>query len=159
MFVLIYIDLQRRKSENSFCETEADYFVYQESDSSKFEFYLNAYISVLKNLYFKIFHKLFVVTDTLLARLACKLHCNIFFNCIHRIERFHRYCSIEKNIIASLLKFAGYINNLEMLPGNIFGLILKNKMAAMGVFSTFSKDFWWPYRAKGIIGIFLITIS
>ena len=39
-----------------------------------------------------------------------------------------------------------------MLPGNIFGLILKNKMAATVVFSTFSKDFWWPSRAKGIIG-------
>ena len=38
------------------------------------------------------------------------------------------------------------------MPGNIFGLILKNKMAATGVFSTFSKDFWWPSRAKGIIG-------
>ena len=38
------------------------------------------------------------------------------------------------------------------MPGKIFGLILKNKMAATGVFSTFSKDFWWPYRAKGIIG-------
>ena len=25
-------------------------------------------------------------------------------------------------------------------------------MAATGVFSTFSKDFWWPSRAKGIIG-------
>ena len=24
-------------------------------------------------------------------------------------------------------------------------------MAARGVFSTFSKDFWWPSRAKGII--------
>ena len=41
--------------------------------------------------------------------------------------------SNEKNIIASLLKFAGYINNHKMLPGNIFGLILKNKMAATGV--------------------------
>ena len=39
-----------------------------------------------------------------------------------------------------------------MLPGNIFGLILKNKMAATGVFSTFSKDFCWPSRSKGIIG-------
>ena len=38
------------------------------------------------------------------------------------------------------------------MPGNIFGLILKNKMVATGVFSTFSKDFWWPSRAKGIIG-------
>ena len=29
---------------------------------------------------------------------------------------------------------------------------LKNKMAATGVFSTFSKDFCWPSRAKGITG-------
>ena len=40
--------------------------------------------------------------------------------CIHRI--------------ASLLKFAGYIHSHKILPGNIFGLILKNKMAATGVF-------------------------
>ena len=39
-----------------------------------------------------------------------------------------------------------------MLPGNIFGLILKNKMTATGVFSTFSKEFCVPSRAKGIIG-------
>ena len=25
-------------------------------------------------------------------------------------------------------------------------------MAATGIFSTFSKDFWWPSRAKGTIG-------
>ena len=50
------------------------------------------------------------------------------------VERFHRYRSNEKNIIASLLKFAGYIHNHKILPGNIFGLILKNKMAATGVF-------------------------
>ena len=68
------------------------------------------------------------------------------------VERFHHYRSNEKNIIASLLKFAGYIHNHKILPGNIFGLILKKKMAAMGVFSTFSKDFWWPSRAKGFIG-------
>ena len=92
-------------------------------------------------------------------------------NCIHRIasggyygfcfvmpltpqfvEKFHSYCSNEKNIIAGLLKFAGYIYNHKILPGNVFGLILKNKMIAMGVFSTFSKDFCWPSRAKGIIG-------
>ena len=66
--------------------------------------------------------------------------------------RFHCYCSNEKNIIASLLKFAGYIHNHKILPGNIFGLILKNNMAATGVFSTFSKDFWWLSIAKGIIG-------
>ena len=54
--------------------------------------------------------------------------------------------------MASLLKFAGYINNHIMLPGNIFGLILKNKMAARDVYSTLNKDFCWPSRAKGIIG-------
>ena len=58
------------------------------------------------------------------------------------VERFHRYRSSEKNIITSLLKFAGYIHNHTILPGNIFGLILENKMAAMDVFfSTFCKDF------------------
>ena len=50
------------------------------------------------------------------------------------VERFHRSRSNEKNIIASLLKFAGYIHSHKILPGNIFGLILKNKMAATGVF-------------------------
>ena len=38
------------------------------------------------------------------------------------------------------------------MSGNIFGLILKNKMAATAVFSTFSKEFCWPYRAKGNLG-------
>ena len=38
----------------------------------------------------------------------------------------------EKNIIATLLKFTGYIHNHKSLPGNIFGLILKNKMDATG---------------------------
>ena len=59
---------------------------------------------------------------------------------------------IEKNIIATLLNFTGYIHSHKILPGNIFGPILKNKMAAMGIFSTFSKDFCWPSRAKGITG-------
>ena len=57
-----------------------------------------------------------------------------------------------KSIIASLLKFAGYIHNHKILPENIFGLILKNKMATRDVYSTLSKDFCWPSRAKGIIG-------
>ena len=39
-----------------------------------------------------------------------------------------------------------------MLPGNIFGLILKNKMAARDVYSTLNNDFYWPPRAKGIKG-------
>ena len=42
----------------------------------------------------------------------------------------------KKNTIASLLKFAGYIHNHKILPGNIFGLILKNKMAARDIYST-----------------------
>ena len=54
--------------------------------------------------------------------------------------------------MARLLKFAGYIHNHKILPRNIFCLILKNKMAAKGVFSTFSKEFCWPSGAKGITG-------
>ena len=77
----------------------------------------------------------------------------IFPYCIHRIgfrftmppllsqcvERFHHCHSNEKNI-ASLLKFAGYIHNHKFLPGNIFGLILKNKMAITGVSLLFMKS-------------------
>ena len=40
---------------------------------------------------------------------------------------------MKKNIIASLLKFAGYVPHYKILTGNIFDLILKNKMAATGV--------------------------
>ena len=36
------------------------------------------------------------------------------------------------------------------MPGNIFGLILKNKMATRDVYLTLNKDFCWPSRAKGI---------
>ena len=39
-----------------------------------------------------------------------------------------------------------------MLPGNIFGLILKNKTEVRDIYSTLNKDFCWPPRAKGIIG-------
>ena len=97
--------------------------------------------------------------------------CRIIYNCIQWIassgyygfcfitlppaqcvERFHRYRSNEKNIITSPLIFSGYIHNHKILPGNIFGLILKNKMAARDVYSTLSKDFCWPSRTKGIIG-------
>ena len=38
------------------------------------------------------------------------------------------------------------------MPGNIFGLILKNKMATRDVYLTLKKDFCWPSRGKGIIG-------
>ena len=46
------------------------------------------------------------------------------------------YHSNKKNVIASLLKFAGYIHNHKILPGNIFDLILKNKMADIDVYLT-----------------------
>ena len=72
------------------------------------------------------------------------------------VEIFHHYRSNERNIIASLLKYAGYIHSHKILPENIFGLILKNKMAARDVYLTLSKDFCWPSRAKGIIGRDLI---
>ena len=50
----------------------------------------------------------------------------------------------EKNIIATLLKFTGYIHNHKILPGNIFGLILKSKMAATGVFRLSARTFAGP---------------
>ena len=62
----------------------------------------------------------------------------------HCVERFHHCRSNEKNIIASLLKFAGYIHNHKILSGNIFGLILKNKMAAMDVFPLSARTFVGP---------------
>ena len=52
--------------------------------------------------------------------------------------------------INSRLSIGDYPN--PKVRTKLSGLILKNKMAATGVFSTFSKDFWWPSRAKGIIG-------
>ena len=41
--------------------------------------------------------------------------------------------SRAKGIIGGDLKFAGYVPHYKILTGNIFGLILKNKMAATGV--------------------------
>ena len=41
--------------------------------------------------------------------------------------------SRAKGIIGRDLKFAGYVPRCKILTGNIFGLILKKKMAATGV--------------------------
>ena len=41
--------------------------------------------------------------------------------------------SRAKGIIGRDLKFTGYVPHYKILTGNIFGLILKNKMAATGV--------------------------
>ena len=69
------------------------------------------------------------------------------------LQRYFTITALTKtNIIASLLKFAGYISNHKMLPGNIFGLILKNKMATRNIYLTLNSDFCWPSRTKGIIG-------
>ena len=65
-----------------------------------------------------------------------KMHRPGAFITINTVYAFGCYCSNKKNIIASLLKFAGYIHSHKVLPGNIFGLILKNKMAARDVYST-----------------------
>ena len=48
------------------------------------------------------------------------------------------------------LKFAGYIHNHKILPGNVFGLILKNKIANMGV----SFQSW-----KGLISTLLLVLQ
>ena len=55
---------------------------------------------------------------------------------------------MKKKITASLLKFAEYINNHKMLSGNIFGLILKNKMAARDVYSTLKRTFVGPLEQR-----------
>ena len=59
-------------------------------------------------------------------------------------ERFHHYCSDEKNIIARLLKFAVYINNYKILPGNILGLILK-RWPPQVFFVSHEKCLYLPY--------------
>ena len=60
-------------------------------------------------------------------------------NCIHRrsVQRFHRYPSSTFNIVARAFKFSGYLQPQNILSGNIFGLILKNKMAARADFLLF----------------------
>ena len=53
-----------------------------------------------------------------------------------------------QGIVGRLLKFAGYIHNHKILPGNIFGPILKNKMAATGVFRLSAKSFIGPIEQR-----------
>ena len=53
-----------------------------------------------------------------------------------RFSTFNKeFCwpSRTKGIIGRDLKFAGYVHHYEILTENIFGLILKNKIAATGV--------------------------
>ena len=48
--------------------------------------------------------------------------------------------SRTKGIIGRDLKFTGYVPQYKILTGNIFGLILKNKMAATGVSLSVTKS-------------------
>ena len=57
-----------------------------------------------------------------------------------------------KNIIATLLKFIGYIYDHKILTENIFGLILKKQDGCHGHFFYFQQGLFWPSRAKVIIG-------
>ena len=49
------------------------------------------------------------------------------------LNKDFRWPSRGKGIIGRDLKFAGYVPHYKILTGNIFGLIVKNKMAATGV--------------------------
>ena len=54
-------------------------------------------------------------------------------NATDAVYRDFTIAALTKKKIIARLKFAGYIHNHKILPGNIFGLILKNKMAAIAV--------------------------
>ena len=41
--------------------------------------------------------------------------------------------SRARGVIGTDVKFTGYIHDYKILTGNIFGLILKSKMATMGI--------------------------
>ena len=58
------------------------------------------------------------------------------------------YPSRGQGIIGRLLKFAEYIDNHKILPGNIFGLILNNKMAATDFFLLLARTFVGPLEQR-----------
>ena len=53
--------------------------------------------------------------------------------------------SRTKGIIGRDLKFAGYVHHYKILTENIFGLILKNKMAATAFLFSREKCLDFPY--------------
>ena len=55
------------------------------------------------------------------------------------------WSSRGKGIIGRDLKFAGYVPHYKILTGNIFGLILKNKMATTGASLSVMKSAYIPY--------------
>ena len=60
--------------------------------------------------------------------------------------------SRPRSIIGRVAKFAGYVHHYKVLTGNIFGLILKNKMAATGVSLSVMKGAYLS-RIIGPIGL------
>ena len=76
-----------------------------------------------------------VITKSLFVLVLCVM-CNLWITHEYAAAtavRFSRYPSRDQGVIGRLIKFVGYIHNHKILPGNIFGLILKNKMSATGV--------------------------
>ena len=53
---------------------------------------------------------------------------------------FPRYSSSCQGIVVAL-KFAGYIHHYKILPGNIFGIVLKSNMATTGFFRLSARSF------------------
>ena len=78
------------------------------------------------------------------------IKCPLSVRACVRSSRFYKSLSISKTIIARASKFAGYIHHWKNLPGNLFFLILKNKMAATGVNKMASVDFF-STLSKGLI--------
>ena len=78
------------------------------------------------------------------------IKCPLSVRACVRSSRFYKSLSISKTIIARASKFAGYIHHWKNLPGNLFLLILKNKMAATGVNKMAAVDFF-STLSKGLI--------
>ena len=57
-------------------------------------------------------------------------------DCLFTFSKDFCWPSTAKGIIGRDLKVAGYVLHYKMWTGNIFGLILKNKMATTGVSSS-----------------------
>ena len=75
------------------------------------------------------------VTSTLKLKTHSQLTQSPFTgtDCLFIFSKDFWWPSRAKGIIAKDLKFAGYVPHYKILTGNIFGLILKKKMATTGV--------------------------
>ena len=94
-----------------------------------------------KNWYFSV-QKALIISRRPTGPVREIIKCPLSVRACVRSSRFYRSLSISKTIIARASKFAGYINHWKNLPGNLFLLILKNKMAATGVNKMAAVDFF-----------------